>query len=143
MVLKKEKIYLTQQVPTDTGNTEEKYSLSINDFKINFYKTLSKFENYDTIYESKRLKLFSNFYLPVEILKITNKEYEIKNVTYTEEAIIEIWTPKIEEELRKQIENQDNIINKQTNIYENEGYIEIEVIYEVLETIGVEDKIVF
>ena len=140
---KKEKIYLTQQVPTDTGNTEEKYSLSINDFKINFYKTLSKFENYDTIYESKRLKLFSNFYLPVEILKITNKEYEIKNVTYTEEAIIEIWTPKIEEELRKQIENQDNIINKQTNIYENEGYIEIEVIYEVLETIGVEDKIVF
>lgn len=140
---KKEKIYLTQQVPTDTGNTEEKYSLSINDFKINFYKTLSKFENYDTIYKSKRLKLFSNFYLPVEILKITNKEYEIKNVTYTEEAIIEIWTPKIEEELRKQIENQDNIINKQTNIYENEGYIEIEVIYEVLETIGVEDKIVF
>ena len=140
---KKEKVFLKQQIRVPTGATEQKYTLNINNFKINFYKTLSKFENYDTIYKSKRLKLFSNFYLPVEILKITNKEYEIKNVTYTEEAIIEIWTPKIEEELRKQIENQDNIINKQTNIYENEGYIEIEVIYEVLETIGVEDKIVF
>ena len=140
---KKEKIYLTQQVPTETGNIEEKYSLVINNFKINFYKTLSKFENYDTINESKRLKLFSNFYLPIEIIKTTNKEYVINNVTYTEEKIIEIWKTKIEEKLKEQIENQDNIINEQTNIYENDGYIEIEVIYEVLETIGVEDKIIF
>ena len=57
--------------------------------------------------------------------------------------VIEIWKTKIEEELKEQIENQDNIINEQTNIYENDGYIEIEVIYEVLETIGVEDKIIF
>ncbi len=140
---KKEKIYLTQQVPTDTGNTEEKYSLVINNFKINLYKTLSKFENYDTINESKRLKLFSNFYLPIEIIKRTNKEYEIKNVTYTEEELIEISKQRIEEELKTQISNQENIINEQVNTYANEGYIEIEVIYEVLETIGVEDKIVF
>lgn len=140
---KKEKIYLTQQVPTDTGNTEEKYSLSIKNFRINFYKTLSKFENYDTISESKKLKLFSNFYLPIEIIKTTNKEYEIKTVTYTEEELTNIWKTKIEEELKKQIANQENIINEQTNINAKEGYIEIEVIYEVLETIGVEDKIVF
>ena len=140
---KKEKIYLTQQVPTDTGNIEEKYSLKIKNFKINFYKTLSNFENYDTINESKRLKLFSNFYLPIEIIKTTNKEYIMENVTYTSKEAIEIWQPKIEEELKQQIENPDNIINKQTNIYENNGYIEIEVIYEVLETIGVEQKIVF
>lgn len=140
---KKEKIYLTQEVATETGNTEEKYSLNIKNFKINFYKTLSKFENYDTINESKRLKLFSNFYLPIEIIKTTNKEYIIKDVTYTEEEVVEIWKPKIEEELKTQIDNHENIINEQTNIYENDGYIEIEVIYEVLEDIGVEQKIVF
>lgn len=140
---KKEKIYLTQQVPTDTSNTEEKYTIVINNFKINFYKTLSNFENYDTISESKRLKLFSNFYLPIEIVKTTNKEYKIENVTYTEDEVIEIWTTKIENELKEQIENLDSIINEQVNTYAYDGYIEIEVIYEVLEAIGIEQKIVF
>ena len=140
---KKEKISLNQQVPTETGNTEEKYSLIINNFKINLYKTLSKFENYDTINESKRLKLFSNFYLPIEIVKTINKEYVIQDVTYTEQELIEISKQRIEEELKSQIQNQENIVNEQVNTYVNDGYIEIEVIYEVLETIGVEDKIVF
>lgn len=140
---KKEKVYLNQQIPTQTGGLEEKYSLVINNFKINLYKTLSKFENYDTISESKRLKLFSNFYLPIEIIKTTNKEYVMKDVTYTEEEVTKIWTAKIEEELKTQIEKTENIINKQINTYSNDGYIEIEVIYEVLETIGVEDKIIF
>ena len=84
---KKEKVYLEQQIPTDTGKTEKKYTLKINNFKINFYKTLSKFQNYDTICESKKLKLFSNFYLPIELIKITNKEQKMKNVTYTEEEL--------------------------------------------------------
>lgn len=140
---KKEKIFLNQQVPTETGKLEEKYSLNINNFKINFYKTLSKFENYDTICESKRLKLFSNFYLPIELIKTTNKEYIIENVTYTEEELIEISKQKIEEELKAKIEKPENIINEQVNTYTGDGYIEIEVIYEVLETIGVEDKIIF
>lgn len=140
---KKEKIYFNQQILTETGNTEEKYSLIINNFKINFYKTLSKFENYDTINESKRLKLFSNFYLPIEIVKTTNKEYIMEDVTYTELELIENSKQRIEEELRSQISNQENIINEQVNTYPNDGYIEIEIIYEVLETIGVEQKIVF
>jgi similar to stage IV sporulation protein len=140
---KKEKFYLNEQEPTNTGEMEEKYSLVINNFKINFYKTLSKFENYDTINESKRLRLFSNFYLPIELIKTTNKEYVMKDVTYTEEEVIQIGKDKIEEELKAQIGNKDKIINEQINTYKNDRYIEIEVIYEVLETIGVEDKIVF
>ena len=38
---------------------------------------------------------------------------------------------------------KENIINKQTNIYPNEDYIEVEVAYEVVENIGSEDKIIF
>ena len=85
---KKEKVYLKQQVPTDTGNIETKYSLVVNNFKINLYKTLSKFEKYDTINESKKLMLFSNFYLPIELIKTTNEEYVLKDVTYTEDELI-------------------------------------------------------
>mgnify|MGYP001085668466 FL=1 len=50
---------------------------------------------------------------------------------------------KIEEELKEEISQKENIINKQTNVYPNEDYIEVEVIYEVLENIGNKDKIIF
>ena len=84
---KKEKFYLTQEIQVTTGATEEKYSINLNNFKINLYKTLSKFENYDTINENKKLILFSNFYLPIEFVKITNKEYVLQKITYTEEEL--------------------------------------------------------
>lgn len=140
---KKIKAYYNQQIQVPTGNTEEKYSVGINNFKINFYKTLSKFENYDTINESKKLMLFSNFYLPIDIYKITNIEYMVQDVTYTEEELIENTVREIEEELETSLQDKNNIVDKQINIYKQEGYIEIEVIYEVLENIGVEDRIIF
>ena len=85
---KKEKFYLNQEIQVPTGATEQKYTLNINNFKINFYKTLSKFQNYDTINESKKLMLLSNFYLPIEIIKTTNYEYEKQLKTYTEEEVV-------------------------------------------------------
>lgn len=140
---KKEKVFLKQQIQVPTGATEEKYTLNINNFKINFYKTLSKFKNYDTINENKKLKIFSNFYLPIEITKKTNYEYKYEEKTYTEEELTKITEEKIEKELEEEILQKENIINKQTNIYPNEDYIEVEVIYEVLENIGSKDKIIF
>jgi len=87
--------------------------------------------------------LFSNFYLPIEIYKTTNLEYKIEDVTYTEEELIQNTVNKIEQQLQQEIQNKDNIVDKQINTYKQEGYIEIEVIYEVLENIGVEEKIIF
>lgn len=140
---KKEKVFLKQQIQVPTGATEEKYTLNINNFKINFYKTLSKFENYDTINENKKLMIFSNFYLPIEITKKTNYEYVNEEKIYTEEELVQLTQEKIEEELKEEISQKENIINKQTNVYPNEDYIEVEVIYEVLENIGNKDKIIF
>lgn len=140
---KKEKVFLKQQIQVPTGATEQKYTLNINNFKINFYKTLSKFENYDTINENKKLMLFSNFYLPIELIKKTNCEYKYEEKIYTEEELTQITQEKIEKELEKEIVQTENIINKQTNIYPNEDYIEVEVIYEVLENIGSKGKIIF
>ena len=140
---KKEKFYYNQQIKVPTSATEKKYTIKINNFKINLYKTLSKFQNYDTISMNKKIMLFSNFYLPIEIIKNTNYEYENKDVTYTEEELKEDGTLKLEEELKNEIGDEKNIVNKQINVYGNEEYIEIEVIYEVLENIGIENKILF
>ena len=77
---KSEKMYLNQEKLRETGEEEKKLQIKFNNFKINFYKTLSKFKIYDTIYTEKKLKIFSNFYLPISIVEITNKE-NIQNVT--------------------------------------------------------------
>ena len=140
---KKEKFYLNQEIQVPTGATEEKYTLNLNNFKINFYKTLSKFKNYDTINESKKIILFSNFYLPIEIIKTTNYEYDKQQKTYTEDELVKIATEKMENEFNNEFQNHDNIINKQVNVYPNEEYIEVEIIYEVLENIGSKEKIIF
>lgn len=141
---KKDKIELKQQEYRKTGKSESKYSIRIKNFVINLYKSIPKFENYDTICEEKKLKIFSNFYLPIEIIKNTYYETEQQEIEYTKEEAKEMLTQKIEEELKKEINNtEEKITNKQINVYENEDNLEIEVIYEVLETIGEDEKIVF
>ena len=140
---KKEKFSYKQQLKKSSNTTETKYSIKFNNFTINFYKTLSKFENYDTIVESKKINLFSNFYLPIEIIKTTNSEFYYEDVKYTEEELLKIAKTKLENELLEEIENKDDIINKQVNVYKFDDGLEVEIIYEVLEKIGTEEKIVF
>ncbi len=140
---KKCKATLNTQIPVPTGNEEKRYSMNIKNFKINFYKTLSKFKKYDTIDTNKKIALFSNFYLPIEIVKTINKEYVMQDITYTEEELTEITTNKLKEELKQEIQNDENIIDTQVNTYSYDGYIEVEVIFEVLENIGTKDKIIF
>jgi len=138
---KKEKAYYKEQIPVATGNEENKYSIRFKNFQINFYKTLSKFENYDKIDTGKKLMLFSNFYLPIEFVKTTNKEYVMQEITYTEEELTNLTSAKLQEELKQEIKDVNNIVNLQINTYPYEEYIEVEVIYEVLESIGAKEKI--
>lgn len=139
----KQKIELKQVVSSKNGNSETKYSVRINNFTINFYKTLSKFQKYDTIEESKKLKLFSDFYLPIEIIKKTNYELVDEEISYEKEEAKQEALNKAKQILNEQIENKENILNTYINYTETENYIEAEVIYEVLEEIGTKEKIVF
>lgn len=139
----KERIYFKQQKKEQTGNVENKYSLNINNFKINFNKGVSKFKNYDTIETNKKVKLFSNFYLPIELIKITNTEVNITDITYTLEEAKNIGIEKAKQDLNNKIENLDNILSIQINDSQTSEYIEVEVTYEMLENIGTKEKIVF
>ena len=140
---KKDKIELQKQEYKQTGKNESKYSIRIKNFVINLYKTLPNFENYDTIIEEKKLKIFSSFYLPIEIIKNTYYETELQKKEYTKEEAKEILIQQLEEQLKEEIKEPEKITNKQINVYENDDSTEIELIYEVLETIGIDEKIVF
>lgn len=138
---KKEKVYYKQNYENQTGNHEKKYTLNVNNFKINFFKTLSNFENYDTIRTIKKLKITSNFYLPVEIIVDENFEKKNNEIIYDKNEAKEIGIKELKSKLEEQIENKENISNIYINTVENEEYIEVEVIYEVLESIGTKEKL--
>ena len=139
----KEKVPLKQIEKEYTGETETKYSLNINNFKINLYKRLSNFEKYDTIEEYKKLQLFSDFYLPFELTKITNKEYNEKEIILQKEDAKNQAVNLAEEKINEQIKDKSKILNKQIKVNNTDEYIEVEVVYEVLETIETKEKIVF
>lgn len=137
----KEKIPYNQSFENKTGQVEKKYSLKINNFEINLFKTLSKFKNYDTIRTTRKLKIASNFYLPIEIVVNENIEKQKNSITYSKEDAKEIGIANLKSKLDNQITNKENISNIYVNTSECEEYIEVEVIYEVLENIGTKEKI--
>lgn len=106
---KEKTLPLVQEYYTQTKNVQNKYQININNFKINLNKGVSKFENYDTITTNKKIRLFSNLYIPVEFIKISyiEKEKHIKEYTIEE----------LTNELNKQLKNE---IITQLNIDENE-----------------------
>ena len=137
-----QRVELKEVQKKETGNSENKYSLKINNFQINFNKSIPNFEKYDTIDASKKLKLFSNFYLPIEIITHTYKEYEEEVVIHSVEEAKQIGIDRVAEELKEELEGK-KISDKQVKVKNETDYIEVEVTYEVEENIGIEEKIVF
>ena len=131
------------EIKKETGKEKANYEININNFKINLPKGVPYFQNYDTISERKKLKIFSNFYFPIEFTKTTYKELEKIGVTYTEEEAKSILTKKLEEELKEQIQDKEKIVNTQINSKLEGETVEVELIYEVLENIGTNEKILF
>ena len=127
----------------ETGNIENKYVIKFNNFKINLSKMLSKFEIYDTIETENKIRLFSNFYLPISLIKTTNKEVTEVQKEYEIEEAKNIGIQELEEELNNEIENKDSIVNKNINTYVEDDGVNVYVTYEVLEDIGTNEKIVF
>ncbi|MBQ9657693.1 MAG: sporulation protein YqfD [Clostridia bacterium] len=138
---KSEKIYYKKEEKVETGQEENKYKLKINNFQINFYKTLSKFKIYDTIEQENKIKLFSDLYLPISVVKVTNKEQQVNNQEYTPEEAKNIGIEKIKEELKKQV--QTDVVQEIITTNETDEYIEVNVTFEVIENIGTEEKILF
>ena len=138
-----ETISLKQVKKERTGNAETKYSVNLNNFQINLYKTLSKFEKYDTIKEIKKIKLFSDFYLPIAIEKITNYEVKEEAMAYSKEEAIAQGVEKAKQALDQQIEEKEAIQNTYIHYQETEDAVEVKVTYEVLEEIGTKEKLVF
>lgn len=136
-----EKVYLNQEILKETGEEENKFQIKFNNFQINFYKTLSNFKIYDTIYKEHNFKIFSNFYLPISLVKITNKKQIKENKSYSLEEAIELGKTKLSNEIEKKIIDKQNILGITVDTNEHEDYVEVCVTYEVLENIEQYEKL--
>ena len=140
---KSKKIEYKTTEKEETGRIDTVYAMKINKFKINFPKKLSNFEIYDTIETENKVRIFSNFYLPISVIKTINKEQKLVDKTYSIEEAKELGTQELDQELMEEIKDIEKIVNKNINVKENNDSIEITVTYEVLENIGTNEKIVF
>ena len=96
----------------ETGNIENKYKIKINNFEINLSKRLSKFQIYDTIVLDNKFKMFSDFYLPISLEKITNKEIKEEQKKYSVEEAKDLGVEELQKELDNEIENKEKIVKR-------------------------------
>ena len=141
---KEEKLPLKQEYFIETGVSTKRYEININDFKINFNKSLPKFEKYDTIEAVKKVKLFSNYYIPVEIKTITYKEQMKKVKEYTVDELSNELQTKLKQELLTENEiSEENVIEYIPNVTESEDCVNVKVTCVVKETIGIYEQLIY
>ena len=96
---------------------------------------------FDTIETEKKFKLFSNLYLPISIVKITNKELENIEKNYSVEEAKNLGIQELQEQLDSEIQDKQKIVDKNINTYEKQDAVDVYVTYEVLEKIGTNEEI--
>ncbi len=134
-------IRFNQDIYNYTGNEEKKYEISINNWKIKLHRKNSKFELYETKIENKDVKLFGKYYLPLEIIQITNREQIKESKVYSREEAIDLGKDIVSSELEQKIEKKEDIVDKKMDIEEFENSVVVTVKYGVLENIGENQKI--
>lgn len=137
---KEKKEAFIQQNEERTGNQENNVEIYINNFKIFFNKGVPKFENCDTIRTYKKVKLFSNYYIPIEIVKITNFETKKDYKMYTEEELTQKITKKLQEELNRELNISDmgQVEQIVTSEVDDDG-VTVKVVYLIEEKIGTKE----
>lgn len=138
---KSKKESLIQEIEKSTGKEEKKIEINLNNFKIILPKGVSKFENYDTIKTNKKLKLFSNFYLPISFTEIKFVEKQKEYKTYTEEELILKLKKELEDELKKEYSLSEENIEELLETDVQNGSVEVKVTYIVQEEIGTKENL--
>lgn len=128
---------LTEEHYTQTGRVENKFQIKINNFKINLNKGVSKFEKYDTMCSNNKIKLFSNLYIPVEIVKISYFETQKHVKEYTIEELTNKLKKELEDELIEELKLEENkILEKNYTTYNDKNNVYVKLILVVEEEIG-------
>lgn len=137
---KEKKEAFIQENSERTGEVEKNVEIYIHNFKIFFNKGVPKFQNCDTIRTYKKVKLFSNYYIPIEIVNVTNFEVEKGFKNFTEEELTEKITNDLQEELNQELNISDssNVQQNVISVADRDG-VTVKITYSIEEKIGTKD----
>jgi similar to stage IV sporulation protein len=126
-----------------TENTYNNFSVKFNNFEINFNKRLPNFKNYDTIETNKKIKIFSNIYLPIVFKKTTYKEKNLKQKVYTTEEL----SDELQEKLKLELLEENNILEENVtdvtcDVTPTDTGVKVKITCIVTENIGIEQSTV-
>lgn len=137
---KERKEAFIQQNEERTGKVEKNVEIYLHNFKINFKKGVPKFQNCDTIKTYKKIKLFSNYYIPLEIVNMAYFELEKSFKTYTEEELKQKIAEDLQQEFCEEtgISDFTKVQQNITSVADEEG-LTLHVIYTIEEKIGTKE----
>lgn len=125
-----------------TGRVERKYKFKIGNCEINLINSGTKFEKYDTITVSNKLKVFNKFELPIKLTELIYEEVEVDTVKYTKTQAENIAKNDAIAELTKIISDENiEVCERNFAIEENEDSISATVTLECLEKVGIKEII--
>ena len=137
---KEKKEAFVQKISERTGAKQKSYEIYLNNFKFFFNKGVSNFKKCDTIRVYKKVKLFSNYYIPVEIVENTEFELDENFKTYTEEELTEKIANELKEELNKQLNlSEDDKLEIQVDSIADDNGVTAKIVYSVEEKIGTKE----
>ena len=112
---------LSYQKKNYTGQEKERHLLTLGSVSFALPKLGDSFENSDLLAETHQLKLFENFYLPIYIKKIVEKEYYYSDNTYSKSQAEEIASGHFSEFMKKLEEKGVQIFENDVKIDWNEN----------------------
>lgn len=120
-----------------SGREKRRYFLLSREKELAFPFLPGSYEQYDVIKETKQLRIFKNYELPVFWGKETRREYETKEQIYTKEEIKEIFQGKLQKFIATLEEKGVQIIEKNVTINKTSGVWSMKTDFLTVEKTGV------
>ena len=120
-----------------SGRERASYGIRLFQMQFRFPHILRKFQNYDTITDEYNLKLGETFYLPIQLIRETQREYQEAPKKYSKDEAMQLAKQKLEDFCKELTEKGVQIIENNVMIVTDEKNCTACGTLKVIEPIGV------
>lgn len=132
----KEELPLTYEEKVYTGEDKKEYFIAVLEKEMVFRIGKVKYEKYDKVTDSKQVKLLDDFYLPVHFGSSINREYVLKDNTYTKEEVKTLFSEKLNKFVASLEEKGVQIIKKNVTISKKNKKWQMNMDFHIVEKTG-------
>ncbi len=120
-----------------SGRESAAYGIRLFQMQFRFPHIFHKFQNYDTITDEYDLKLGETFYLPIQLIRETQREYQEVPKKYSKEEAVRLAKEKLNDFCKELTEKGVQIIENNVMIITDGKYCTASGSLKVIEPVGV------